>query len=102
LAGYESLIEGFKIYNATVSNYVITAFPDITRLEYLSNYINYQANHVDIMMPYPNLADKERREITNYYTFHFIRTNANLQKIDQLINSDNHLFNMIEKEIGNH
>ena len=101
LARYESLIEGFKTYNTAVNNYMVTAFPDITRLEDLSDYINREANHIFIMMPYPELSDEERREITNYYTFHFIRTYVNLQNIEKLINADNDLLSMIEKETGN-
>jgi hypothetical protein len=102
LAKYESLIESFKTYNATVNNYMLQAFPGITQLEDLSDYVNRNENHTYVMMPYPELTDKERREITNYYTYHFIRTYANLANIDGLINADNHLYTMIENEIKNY
>ena len=102
LAKYESLIENFKIYNTAVNNYMLQAFPDITQLEDLSYYIHQDAKHMYVMMPYPALTDKERREITNYYTYHFIRTYANLANIDELINADKHLSDMIEKEIKNY
>lgn len=101
LAKYESLIEGFKAYNTLVNNYMLEAFPDITGIDDLSDYINKEPGHIFIMMPYAELSAKERREITNYYTYHFERTYSNRQNIDALINTDNNLLTMIDKETGN-
>jgi hypothetical protein len=100
LAKYESLIESFKTYNTTVNNYMLQAFPGITQLEDLSDYINQvDLNHIYVMTPYPALTYKERREITNYYTYHFVRTYTDLANIDALINAGKHLSVMIDKEI---
>lgn len=104
LSKYESLIEGFKTYNTIVNNYMITAFPDITSIEDLSDYINYVPNqdHVFTMSPYPELTEMERREITNYYTYHFVRTQGNMENIEDLITAQTSLLTMIQKEIEDH
>jgi hypothetical protein len=101
LARYEGLIEDFKTYNTVVNNYMLSAFPGITSTEDLSDIINTKPNHIPFMMPYPELSEKERREITNYYAYHFVRTYADLKNIDKLIDANNNLLNIIEKEIGN-
>jgi len=80
---------------------MLEAFPDITSIDDLSDFINLEPGHIFVMMPYPELTEKERREITNYYAFHFIRTYADLQSINELIHADNNLLNILEKETGN-
>ncbi|HEY5463821.1 MAG TPA: hypothetical protein VIJ95_11240 [Hanamia sp.] len=102
LAKYESLIEGFQTYNTAVNNYMLSGFAGITSLEDLSDYIDTTTGHIAVMAPYPALTEKERREITNYYTFHFVRTYANRKNIDMLIESDKNLLNMVEKQIENY
>ena len=99
LSKYESLIEEFKSYNTAVNNYIITSFPGITSIEDLSDYVHsHESNHIFIMSPYPELTDRERRQITNYYTYHFERTSGNREHIDDLIYTQVSLLGMIQKE----
>jgi len=103
LSKYASLVEGFKSYNTAVNNYMLSAFPNITGIEDLSDYIHDEdSNHVFAMSPYPELTEKERREITNYYVFHYERTNGNCKNIDDLITAQIPLHKMIQKEIQNY
>ena len=102
LSQYEGLVESFKTYNAAVNNYMLSAFPGITSIEDLSDYINRAPGHIWTMMPYPSLTEKERREIINYYTYHFTRTRTNGENISRLIKSNNNLLDMVEKEIENY
>ena len=100
LSKYENLIEAYKTYNTIVNNYMLMAFPGITSVEDLSDLINQDPKHTFTMLPYPELTDKERREIINYYTFHSIRTYGDRENIKNLINTQDHLINMVKKEIN--
>ena len=51
------------------------------------------------MLPYSELTDKERREISNYYTFHSIRTYQDRENIRNLINTQDHLIKMVKKKL---
>lgn len=69
-------------------------------MEDLSDMIHQDTKHTFTMLPYPELTGKERREIINYYTFHSIRTYEDRENIRNLINTQDHLINMVKKEIN--
>jgi hypothetical protein len=96
----ENLIEAYKTYNTVANNYIMMDFPGITSIEDLSDMINPDPKHTFTMLPYSELTDKERREISNYYTFHSIRTYQDRENIRNLINTQDHLIKMVKKEIN--
>jgi hypothetical protein len=100
LSKYESLIESLKTYNTGVNNYMVSAFPGITSIEDLSDYVHEDGNHLFVMSPYPELSERERRQIINYYTFHYVRTYNDRKNVRLLINNEDHLISMVQQEIN--
>ena len=67
---------------------MLTAFPNITSIDDLSDNIHQEPNHIFTISPYLELTERERRQITNYYTYHFIRTYSNQENVKRLINAE--------------
>lgn len=95
LSIYQSLVDNFERYNSYIDNYRASAFHEVSALEDLHSIFNPGAPP----MPYPDLTERERHIIINYYSTQLARYKANLNMLDMLEIRNKHLLEIIDEEL---
>ena len=98
MSTYIGQIETFEAYNSIVSNSRGNALPEIIKLEDQHDWGPSITNpdYVPETMPYPELTERERRLIINYYTNSRVQVSSDIILIERLERSNDHLTKIID------
>jgi hypothetical protein len=99
LSTYVGQIEAFETYNSIIYNRMGNALPEIVKLEDLHDWGAQISNpdYVPETMPYPELTERERRLIINYYAINRVQISSDIRLIERLTRSNDHLMKMINE-----
>jgi hypothetical protein len=95
LTRYEGTIHNFEKYNEIVDDYRSDAFPNVAGIEPLYSMALQDTNAV--IVPFPELTQKERTEILNFYAIYFARYYSDKILVERLNKTNGALITMLNK-----
>lgn len=99
MSTYAGQIEVFEAYNSIVYNRLGNVLPEIAKLEDLHDWGPHTTNpdYVPETIPYPELTERERRLIINYYAINRVQISSDMTLIERLTHSNDHLMKIIDE-----
>jgi len=103
MSTYIGQIEAIEAYNSIVYNRLGNALPEIAKLEDMHDWgpQTVNPNYVPETLPYPELTERERRLIINYYAINRVQFSADMRLIERMMYSNDRLMKMVDEILGN-
>jgi hypothetical protein len=103
MSTYVGQIEAIEAYNSIVYNRLGNALPEIAKLEDMHDWgpQTVNPNYVPETLPYPELTERERRLIINYYAINRVQFSADIRLIERMMYSNDRLMKMVDEILGN-
>ena len=103
LSTYVGQIEVFQSYNSIVYNHLGNMVPELLKLEDFHDWGAQISTpgFVPETMPYPELTERERKLIINYYAISRVQITSDMRLIDRLTRSNDHLTKMVNEILNN-
>jgi hypothetical protein len=99
MSTYAGQIEAFEAYNSIIYGRLGNVLPEIAKLEDMHDWGAQISNpdYVPETLPYPELTERERRIIINYYAINRVQISADMRLIERLERSNDLLMKMIDE-----
>src|SRR5450755_1379597 len=103
MSTYIGQIEGFETYNSNLYTRLANVLPEIAKLEDLHDWGPQTVNpdYIPETLPYPELTERERRLIINYYAINRVQVASDMRLIERLMRSNDHLMKIIDEILDN-
>ncbi len=101
LSNYIGKIQSFENYNSISYNRLANALPELMKLEDVHDFGPriQDPNIIPVMMPYPDLTERERRLIVYYYTNFMVQFSSDKKQVQLLNTSNDQLMRLVDEEL---